>query len=90
MKALARSLIQAALFLELSGDDVVDPDSAVRALESIAHELADAGEAERLALREVLDELIREEQDRLGGSAPRPEVIQFYRSFMENLGLQAE
>ena len=88
MKALARSVIETALFLELSGDDVVDPDSAVRALEGIAQELAGTGDAERLALREVLDELIGREQAGPGGSAPRPEVIEFYRSFMENFGLQ--
>jgi hypothetical protein len=39
MKALARSVIEALLFLEMSGDDIVDPDSALRAMENIAHEL---------------------------------------------------
>jgi hypothetical protein len=90
MKALARSVIEAALFLETSGDDVVDPDAAVRALEGIAHELASISDAERLALREVLDELIRAEQSGPGGSAPHADAIAFYRSFMENFGLQGE
>jgi hypothetical protein len=90
MKALARSVIEAALFLETSGDDVVDPDTAVRALEGIAHELASTSEAERLALREVLDELIPEEQSGPDASASRAEAVAFYRSFMENFGLQGE
>ncbi len=88
MNALARCVIEAALFLETSGDDVVDSDAAVRALESIAHELASTSEAERLALREALDELIRAEQSGPGGSAPRADAIAFYRSFLENFGLQ--
>jgi hypothetical protein len=88
MKALARSVIEAALFLERSGDEVVDLDSAVRALEGVAHELAGTGDAERLALREVLDELIGRERAGPGGSAPRPEVIEFYQSFMGTFGLQ--
>jgi hypothetical protein len=90
MKALARSVIKATLFLEASGDDVVDPDAAVRALEGIAHELASTSEAERLALREVLDELIRAEQAGPSDSAPRAEAVAFYRSFMENFGLEGE
>jgi hypothetical protein len=59
----------------------------VKALESIAHELESASDAERLAMREVLDELVEEEWSRSSGSAPRPEVIEFYSAFMENFGL---
>ncbi len=88
MKALARSVIEAALLIESSGDDVIAPDAAVRALEGIAHELASTSDAERLALREALDELIRAEQAGTGGSAHRAEVVAFYRSFMENFGLE--
>jgi hypothetical protein len=90
MKALARSVIEAALSLELSGDDVVDPDSAVKALESIAHELQGMGDTERLALREALDELIEEERSRPSGSTSRAEVIEFYCTFMEKFGLESE
>jgi hypothetical protein len=88
MNALARSAIEAARFLELSGEDLVDPDFAVRALESIAHELASIDETEKTALREALDELIGEEEAGRDGSASRPEVIEFYQSFMENFGLE--
>ena len=88
MKGLARSVIKAAQFLEISGDDVVDPDSAVKSLESIAHELQGTGDTERFALREALDELAEEERSAASGSASRPEVIEFYRTFMENMGLE--
>ena len=89
MRALARSVIEAALFLELSGDDVVDPDSAVKALEGIAHELQGTDVTERLALRGALDELMEAEKSRPGGSAYRPEVVEFYRTFMGNFGLES-
>jgi hypothetical protein len=88
MSALARSVIEAALFLESSGDDVVDPDSAVKALETIAHELQGTGDTERLARREALDEWIEEDRSRASGSASRPEVIEFYRTSMEDMGLE--
>jgi hypothetical protein len=90
MKSLARSVIVTARFLELSGDDSVDPDFAVKALESIDHELRGIGEAERAALREALGELVEKEQAGPSGSAPRWEVIEFYQSFMENFGLEQE
>ena len=90
MIALARSVIEAARFFELSSDDLIDPDTAVEALESIAHELGSLDEAERTSLREALDELIGDEQAGRDGSAPRPEVIEFYESFMENFGLEEE
>jgi hypothetical protein len=83
-------VIEAALFLETSCDDIVDPDAAVSALEGIAYELANTGDAERFALREVLDELIEAEQTRPSGLAPRAVVIEFSRSFMENFGLQGK
>ncbi|WP_165251332.1 hypothetical protein [Paludisphaera soli] len=87
MKALARAVITAVYFLDHSDDDVVDPDEAVRALEAIGHELQGATEAEHLALREALDELIREQQADPGGSA---EIVAFCRSFMDDMGLQGD
>ncbi len=88
MIALARSVIEAARFLELSSDELFDPDAAIEALEGIAYELGRIDEAERAALREALDEMIGEELARRDGSPPRPEVIEFYESFMENFGLE--
>jgi hypothetical protein len=88
MIALARSVIEAARLLELSSDDLIDPDAAVRILEGIALELDRTDDAERTALREALDELIGEEIAGRDGSPPRQEVVGFYESFMENFSLE--
>ena len=88
MIALARSVIEAARFFELTSDDLVDPDTAVKALEGIAHELGRIDDAERSALRDALDELIGEELAGRDGSPPRQEVVEFYESFMENFSLE--
>ena len=47
MRAVARALLETAAFLELSEDDVVDPDSAVKAMESIASALSKTTPEER-------------------------------------------
>jgi hypothetical protein len=85
MTAMARSVIAAVAFFELSGDDVVDPDSAVRAMENIAHELQGVNAAERSVLREALGALVVEEQS---AAAPRQAVIALYKDFMEHCGLE--
>ena len=90
MKALARIVIQVAMFIEMSDDDVLDLDSAVRTLEGIAQELGSTGQEERTVLREAIVELIDEEMAGLGAARPRQEVVGFYKSFMENFGLDAE
>jgi hypothetical protein len=47
MKSLCRAIIWSARFLEMSEDDIVDPHSAVKALEDIATALLGATEEER-------------------------------------------
>ena len=54
MKTLAKALIRTAAFLELSGDDTINPDDAVRALEGIAHTLQSASPEELAAVRDAL------------------------------------
>jgi hypothetical protein len=76
------------LFLELSNEDEVDPDSAVRALEDIAGELKFASDDEKLAIREALDELISEERAGPSGLPTRSEVLRFYEHFMEYIGIE--
>jgi len=80
MKALARAIVDLAGFLELSGDDVVDPDSAVTALESMAVELAKATPAEKRAIRAAAMERAK--------GARGPEKV-FFQSFLDALGLDA-
>jgi len=47
MKNLCRAIIWSACFLEMSDDDIIDPDSAVKALEDIASTLQQATDEEK-------------------------------------------
>ena len=60
MHALANAIVDQALFLELSDDAAIDPDAAVRALESIASALAQASPAEIAAVRSVIRQRLAE------------------------------
>jgi hypothetical protein len=83
---LARALVRTAAFLELAGDEEVDPHVAARALEEIGLLLDDCTPEEKQAL---LDEAAAEraaaERDRAG-----PEVTAFYARFGEAFGLKHE
>ena len=48
--ALIESLLGCLSFLEHSGDDVIDPDATVRAMENMAHPLLGLPEPDRAAL----------------------------------------
>ena len=78
MRTLANAIIDLAAFLELSGDDIVDPDAAVNAMESLAFALKSATPEEVGAIRSAI-------RERLGSSSP--ERAEFLRSFAENVGL---
>ncbi len=83
MKAIARALIHATAFLALAGDDVVDPDAAVRALEDIGHFLHGCTSEEIAILRTV----VTEERAQAAQFYTRQEVLAFYDSFLSNFGL---
>jgi hypothetical protein len=83
MQTLAKALIDAAAFLELSGDDVIHPDAAVRALESIGATLQSASPSELSAVRAALSDLIAAERAGLA----RADRLQFYEQFFEGFGL---
>jgi hypothetical protein len=88
MKSLASALVEVAAFLELSGDQVVDPDSAVQALESISHSLRNASRDEKQA---VLD-YCRDQATKLSSvrDLQAHKRRDFYRGFGEALGLTDE
>ncbi|WP_115560819.1 hypothetical protein [Xanthomonas arboricola] len=50
MEHLCKSLIAAFVFLEFSGNDVVDPDSAIEAMEAMTLELQSSSAEEKEAL----------------------------------------
>ncbi len=85
MKSLARALVESAAFIELSADDVIDPNSAVRALEYVVYALKDASADEKRALVAYC-----REQAAAIATMPMPrdeERRQFYLNFEENFGL---
>src|SRR5215468_5922263 len=82
MKALARALVNAAAFLELS-EGVFDPDAALQALEEIGLHLGHCTAEEKKALTDVLSEMRAAELE----SGPRPEVLEFLDTFPESFGL---
>lgn len=82
MNTLAKALLNLAAFLELSGDDVVDPDSAIAAMEDAAATLQDATPAERQALVAAAKSLAKQTTDR--------QRRKFYSGFMESVGLDGD
>ena len=83
MKTIAKALIGAAAFLELSGEDFVDLDASVKALEEIGHGLQSASPEELAAIRLALQEMIAEERAGLA----RPDMLNFYAGFLESFGM---
>ena len=83
MKNLCQTIIWSACFLEQSGDDVVDPDSAVKALEDIASALQAATEEEKKAFRRECSE----EASRLEKDPSYAKTAEFIRGLPEALGI---
>jgi len=85
MKSLAQALVEAVAFLELSSDQVVDPDLAVQAMESISHSLQSASERERQA---VLD-YCHSQAEKLAATWDSADQKRraFYQQFGEAMGL---
>lgn len=77
------ALLHLTSFLELSGDETVDPDWAVEALEHVGHYLQQLS-AEQLAV-------IRDQTNRVAAFAReknwRTDVQQFFDEFLENFGV---
>lgn len=74
-----RAVVEAAAFFELAADDVLDPDVAVKELESIAYLLGQLKEGEK---RE-LTAFTRVEAERTSSV----EYREFLRQFPETMGL---
>lgn len=85
MKSLAEAIVEAAAFLELSGDEVVNPDFAVQALESISGVLRGASSEEKQA---ILD-YCRDQASQLKDARSHQEQRRrdFYSGFDEAMGL---
>jgi hypothetical protein len=79
---LMRAVVEAAAFLELSPDDVLDPDIAVKQLESMVYLLGQLSESEK----RQLVAFARAEADRVSSGDYRD----FLRQFPEAMGSDAE
>jgi hypothetical protein len=88
MKSLAEAVVESAAFLELSGDDVVSPDSAVQALDSIASTMSEASDEEKKAVLDYCRQKATALAEVTSESAKRRR--DFYIGFGENFGLIEE
>ena len=85
MKKLCEIIILNACFLELSEDDIVDPDSAVKALEDMAYSLQRATDDEKAAfLKACESESARLEQE----NPEYSKTIEFIRRLPTSMGLE--
>jgi hypothetical protein len=79
---LIRGLIDALLFLESAGPTEVDPDSAVRCMESIASSVLALDHSDQLALRLHLEKIADGEQ--------HPGNRDFVRALPDMIGLASQ
>ncbi|OQR65065.1 hypothetical protein B6E66_05670 [Streptomyces maremycinicus] len=77
--ALAGVLVDVVWWLESCGDEEVDPDSAVKMMESVGGELVSLPSAQRERLVQTLADLAEAEQD--------PERRDFLNAFPSAVGL---
>ena len=76
---LMRTVMDCLAFLELSGDDVIDPDAAVGMIEAVAFELQKLPEPRRAAFVALALHRAAEQDD--------PRSAEFFRRLPEAIGL---
>lgn len=64
MEIMAKALVISMSYFELWDDEVIDPDTAIRALQSVSAELEDATPAEIKAIAKVASQLAKKCQGR--------------------------
>ena len=79
MEKISKALLVSMSYFELWDDDVIDPDIAVGALESISAELKGASNEER--------EIIAKAANELALQSTSEEVREFFEEFVESFGL---
>jgi hypothetical protein len=63
LEIVVEALLDCLMFLELSDDEAVNPDDAVRMMEWVAHLLGDLSPADRLRLAEMAEARAAREED---------------------------
>ena len=76
---LVRVIADQAAFLELSGDDLIHPDSAVTQLEAIASALQELSTSDRQQFARLTRQLADQQQD--------SRRAEFFRNLATNFGL---
>ncbi len=79
---LMRAIVDCIAFVELSGDEVIDPDAAVNLLESLASMLKDLSLTDRKTFARCVAKM--EVEERAYGKNKRTD---FLASFIEDFGL---
>jgi len=79
---LVRAIIGAMMLMEHSGPEEIDPDTAVRGLDNMGHELLRLPESDRSAFLALLE--------RLAASAADEPTARFIRSVPFSLGMSME
>ena len=80
---LVAGLLHLMAFLELSGDDTVDPDWAVEAMEHVGHYLQQLPPDQVEAVREQVRRVAEHARKKKWGA----EAVEFFTEFLENFGL---
>jgi len=80
------ALVHSVAFLELSGDDAVDPDWAVEALEHVAHYLQQLPNEESQVIQRQLASI----GSYLQAQGAPDEVVEFISGFLQNCGVSGE
>jgi hypothetical protein len=80
------ALLHVAAFLELSGDEAVDPDYAVEAMEHVGFYLSRLSAQQIAAIREQLDRVAAHAQ----AEGWREEAVEFFTELMGYFGLGGE
>ncbi|QJR09245.1 hypothetical protein DSM104443_00282 [Usitatibacter rugosus] len=83
MDTIAKALIEQTRLLE-EAEDPLDLDSVATILEGLAEALESATPEEVDVLRQTLEELMQAERK---AARPRARVIEYYRTFLPNVGI---
>jgi hypothetical protein len=77
------ALLHVAAFLELSADDVVDPDSAVKAMEHVGHYLAQLPAGQLETVRAQVGRVAKFARKQKWGE----DAVDYFDEFLDNSGL---
>jgi hypothetical protein len=84
-RILTEIIVDLLVFLEMSSDDIVDPDAAVQQIDTVAYHLRQLGKNDRDIIVGYIQEIAHADE-----FAERPDLQRFLSSLPESLGLQDE